>query len=52
MLDGLESPSAQRVCVTMTAMDPGSLPPALLRSARVELWLETRLPNEDAAQPF
>ncbi len=40
MLDGLESASAERVCVMMTAMDPGSLPPALLRSGRVELWLE------------
>src|SRR5581483_7359034 len=33
MLDGLESASAERVCVMMTATDPGSLPPALLRSA-------------------
>jgi transitional endoplasmic reticulum ATPase len=32
----------------MTAMDAGSLPPALLRSGRVELWLETRLPDEQA----
>src|SRR5271165_230786 len=48
MLDGLESASAERVCVMMTAMDPGSLPPALLRSGRVELWLETRLPDAAA----
>jgi transitional endoplasmic reticulum ATPase len=32
----------------MTAMDAGSLPPALLRSGRIELWLETKLPDEDA----
>jgi ATP-dependent 26S proteasome regulatory subunit len=32
----------------MTAMDAGSLPPALLRSGRIELWLETRLPDASA----
>jgi ATP-dependent 26S proteasome regulatory subunit len=47
-LDGLESASADRVCVMMTAMDAGSLPPALLRSGRIELWLETRLPDASA----
>ena len=39
MLDGLESASAERVCVMMTAMDVGHLPPALIRSGRIELWL-------------
>jgi SpoVK/Ycf46/Vps4 family AAA+-type ATPase len=48
MLDGLESASANRVCLMMTAMDVGNLPPALVRSGRIELWLETRLPDEDA----
>jgi transitional endoplasmic reticulum ATPase len=48
MLDGLESASAERVCVMMTAMDASALPAAVLRSGRVELWLETRLPDEDA----
>jgi ATP-dependent 26S proteasome regulatory subunit len=48
MLDGLESQSAGRVCVMLTAMDVGNLPPALVRSGRVELWLETRLPDLDA----
>jgi len=48
MLDGLESASAQRVCVMMTAMEVGSLPPALLRSGRIELWLQTRLPDEES----
>ena len=48
MLDGLESNSAARVCVMMTAMDVGNLPPALVRSGRIELWLETRLPDEAA----
>ena len=48
MLDGLESESAGRVCVMMTAMDVGNLPPALIRSGRIELWLETRLPDETA----
>jgi predicted AAA+ superfamily ATPase len=48
MLDGLESETAGRVCVIMTAMDVGSLPAALVRSGRIELWLETRLPDEEA----
>jgi transitional endoplasmic reticulum ATPase len=48
MLDGLESKSAGRVCVMMTAMDVGNLPPALIRSGRIELWLEMRLPNDEA----
>jgi len=48
MLDGLESESVGRVCVMMTAMNVSSLPPALIRSGRIELWLETRLPDESA----
>jgi tRNA A37 threonylcarbamoyladenosine biosynthesis protein TsaE len=48
MLDGLESKSAGRVCVMMTAMDVGNLPPAIVRSGRVELWLEMRLPDRAA----
>jgi transitional endoplasmic reticulum ATPase len=48
MLDGLESASAGRVCVMLTAMEVGHLPPALLRSGRIELWLEMRLPDEAA----
>ena len=48
MLDGLESESAGRVCVIMTAMDVGNLPPALVRSGRIELWLETRYPDRTA----
>jgi hypothetical protein len=50
MLDGLESKSAGRVCLMMTAMDVGNLPPALVRSGRVELWLEMHLPDEQARQ--
>lgn len=46
LLDGLESQTANNVCVMMTAMDPKRVPEALLRSGRVELWLETRLPDE------
>ena len=48
MLDGLESASAGRVCVMITAMNPANVPAALLRSGRVELWLETRLPDVSA----
>src|SRR5688500_1420162 len=50
MLDGLESESAGRVCVMMTAMDVGNLPPAMIRSGRIELWLETRLPDDAARE--
>ncbi len=48
MLDGLENASAKRICVMMTAMEVSSLPAALVRSGRIELWLQTRLPDEDA----
>jgi ATP-dependent 26S proteasome regulatory subunit len=48
MLDGLESESAGGVCLVLTAMDIGGLPPALVRSGRIELWLETELPGADA----
>ncbi|HEX4230391.1 MAG TPA: ATP-binding protein [Bryobacteraceae bacterium] len=48
LLDGLESASAERVCVMMTAMDVNQLPQALVRSGRIELWLETRLPDIEA----
>src|SRR5262249_35020797 len=48
ILDGLESESAGRVCVMMTAMDVAHLPPALIRAGRIELWLETRLPDSAA----
>jgi ATP-dependent 26S proteasome regulatory subunit len=44
-LDGLESQTAGQVCLIMTAMDIGGIPPALVRSGRIELWLETRLPD-------
>lgn len=48
VLDGLESESSGRVCVMMTAMNAGALPAAMLRSGRVELWLETKLPDTAA----
>jgi len=48
MLDGLESETVGRVCVMLTAMDVSNLPPALIRSGRVELWLQTRLPDAGA----
>ncbi len=51
-LDGLESASSGRVCVMITAMEPADLPAALLRSGRIELWLETRLPDESARAEF
>jgi AAA+ superfamily predicted ATPase len=45
LLDGLESGRSSNVCVMLTAMDVKSVPDALLRSGRVELWLETRVPD-------
>ncbi len=48
VLDGLESASAGRVCIIMTAMNVGAIPAALVRSGRVELWLETKLPDQSA----
>lgn len=48
MLDGLESEGCRDVCVIFTAMQLADLPPALLRSGRIELWLETRLPDAEA----
>jgi ABC-type phosphate/phosphonate transport system ATPase subunit len=48
LLDGLESATAGRVCVMMTAMDVAHLPPALIRSGRIELWLEMHLPEKEA----
>jgi transitional endoplasmic reticulum ATPase len=50
MLDGLESASSERVCVMLTAMHAGNLPQAMLRSGRVELWLDIRLPDERARE--
>ncbi len=48
MLDGLESKGNALVTVILTAMNIGSLPPALIRSGRVELWLEMNLPDQEA----
>lgn len=48
MLDGLESEGTARVCVMMTAVNLSHLPPALVRSGRVELWLEMKLPDREA----
>ncbi len=45
ILDGLESKSNEQVTIMLTAMNIGSLPPALIRSGRVELWLETKVPD-------
>ncbi len=46
LLDGLESGTSSNVCVMMTAMSLRPIPEALLRSGRIELWLETSLPDE------
>lgn len=48
MLDGLEGQSNGRVCVMLTAMELQHIPPALMRSGRVELWLQMRYPDAAA----
>lgn len=48
MLDGLESESTGRICVMLTAMDLDHMPSALVRSGRVELWLEMKMPDRSA----
>ncbi|GAB1715006.1 MAG: hypothetical protein NTAFB05_00480 [Nitrobacter sp.] len=50
MLDGLETETAGKVAVILTAMDPNQMPAALLRAGRVELWLETKLPDARVRQ--
>lgn len=44
-LDGLESESIGNVCIIMTAMDVADMPPAVVRSGRVEVWLHMELPD-------
>jgi len=48
LLDGLESKGNQNITVIMTTMQLSSIPDALIRSGRVELWLEMKLPNDSA----
>lgn len=44
-LDGLESQSIGNVCIIMTAMDVADMPPAIVRSGRVDVWLHIKLPD-------
>lgn len=44
-LDGLESESIGNVCIIMTAMDVADMPPAIVRSGRVDVWLHIELPD-------
>lgn len=48
MIDGLESESNAQVTVILTAMNLGDLPDALVRSGRVELWLEMTMPDAES----
>jgi ATP-dependent 26S proteasome regulatory subunit len=48
ILDGVESEEAGKLTVMLTAMDLAHLPPALIRSGRVEVWLEMKLPEAAA----
>ena len=47
-LDGLESIDNSQVNVILTAMNLANLPPALIRSGRIELWLTIQLPDAPA----
>ena len=47
-LDGLENLAGDSISLVMTVQDPSRLPERLLRSGRIESWLETRLPNATA----
>ena len=49
-LDGLHSQGRGDVCVILTAMDVQELPAALIRSGRIDLWLEVKLPEEAARE--
>jgi energy-coupling factor transporter ATP-binding protein EcfA2 len=46
-LDGIQSESTSKICVMMTAMNIAAMPGALLRSGRLEVWLETTLPDAE-----
>jgi len=48
LMDGLESEGMSAVTVIMTAMNAACLPSALIRSGRVELWLEMKRPDRAA----
>ena len=47
-LDGIENQKKSTICLIMTVMDIAKLPAALVRSGRLELWLQTSLPDEKA----
>lgn len=44
-MDGLQADPSRPVCVVMTAADVRQLPPALVRSGRLELWIEMKVPD-------
>jgi len=48
LMDGMESETAGKIAIILTAMNPNHIPPALLRSGRVELWLQTTPPPASA----
>jgi ATP-dependent 26S proteasome regulatory subunit len=48
LLDGIETENMGGVTVLMTAMNAADLPPALIRSGRIELWLKMTKPNTHA----
>jgi transitional endoplasmic reticulum ATPase len=50
LLDGVESETAGRVCLMMTAMNAERIPSSILRSGRVELWLETHYPDPEVRE--
>lgn len=45
LLDGLENKERGRICIIVTCMNISSIPSSLVRGGRLELCLETKLPN-------
>ena len=50
LLDGLENKNRGGVCMIVTCMDITKIPSALIRGGRLELCLETHLPDEEVRQ--
>lgn len=46
LLDGLENKHRSEICVIVTCMDISKIPSSLIRGGRLELCLETQLPNQ------
>lgn len=50
LLDGLENKHRGGICVIVTCMDIARIPSSLIRGGRLELCLETRLPDNETRE--